>query len=98
MAELRNTNFEEWNNDPINGARGKKRHLYYMVNPETHKLLGCQREGCFMNKIPGRWPEIPRCLAQLPNRCGGSRVQGEEGTEKVEWKTIPDELVKAEKK
>ena len=88
-AELRNRNFEEWNNKE---ARGRKKHLYFFVDEHSCEMLACQREGCHLNTNPGKWPLIPRCLAQLANRCNGTVLASEAGEEPMEKKAIPAHL------
>ena len=89
LTELRNKNFMEWNE---NVARGKNRHLYYLVTKETHHLLACQREGCPLNTVPSTWPAVSRTLSNMPLRCDGVIEEGEKGNGKLENKVIPEHL------
>ena len=89
LTELRNKNFMEWNE---NVARGKNRHLYYLVTKETHHLLACQRVGCPLNTVSSTWPAVSRTLSNMPLRCDGVIEEGENGNEKLENKVIPEHL------
>jgi hypothetical protein len=88
LADLRNKNFEEWNDKT---ARGKPKHLYYMVTADTHRLIACQRVGCPLNTNPGTWPESNerRSLSQLPSRCAGVIKDSEKESGKFVKNVIP---------
>ena len=90
MADLRNKKIEKWNET---NARGKPKHLYFMVTGETHHLLACQRIGCPLNTSPGTWPIVnPRTLKSMPSRCVGAIEDSELENGKLPTNVLPSHL------
>ena len=89
-VEMRNRNFERWNNQT---ARGNNKHFYYLVEDKSVGVLACRRKGCVLNTQPGKWPEKITSIRCLTNKCSGEALEGETGRKKIEKDFVPEALL-----